>query len=192
LGRCGATAGNLTASFVVSNVATGTAPIAVASTTRVANLNVNYANVSDFEVVTAQTTGTFYPTFISGSSSANYALAANSGFSANIANGALIATTFVGALSGAATSATTAGTVTTNAQPNITSTGTLSSLTVTGNVLSGNANLGNLVTANYFSGDGHLLSNISVSSGTTIVNGTLKVGGNIYNSGTITGSGIIE
>ena len=42
-----------------------------------------------------------------------------------------------------------AGTVLTNAQPNITSVGTLTSLTVTGNVSSGNANLGNLVTANY-------------------------------------------
>ena len=37
-----------------------------------------------------------------------------------------------------ATSATTAGTVTTNAQPNITSTGTLTSLAVTGNITAGN------------------------------------------------------
>jgi hypothetical protein len=44
-------------------------------------------------------------------------------------------TTFVGALTGAAT---TAGTVTTAAQPNITSVGTLSSVTVTGNVTGGN------------------------------------------------------
>jgi hypothetical protein len=41
-----------------------------------------------------------------------------------------IATTFVGNLSGNATSATTAGTVTTNAQPNITSVGLLTSLSV--------------------------------------------------------------
>jgi hypothetical protein len=41
-----------------------------------------------------------------------------------MANNAITATTFVGALSGAATSATTAGTVTTNAQPNITSVST--------------------------------------------------------------------
>ena len=51
-------------------------------------------------------------------------------------------------------SATTAGTVTTNAQPNITSTGTLTSLTVNGNVTSGNANIvttlnvGNITTTN--------------------------------------------
>ena len=48
-----------------------------------------------------------------------------------------------------ATTATTAGTVTTAAQPNITSVGTLASLTVTGNISAGNANLGNLITANY-------------------------------------------
>jgi hypothetical protein len=54
-------------------------------------------------------------------------------------------TTFVGALTGAAT---TAGTVTTNAQPNITSVGTLSSLLVTGNITSAN------VKANAFFIDG--------------------------------------
>jgi hypothetical protein len=57
-------------------------------------------------------------------------------------------TTFVGALTGAAT---TAGTVTTNAQPNITSVGTLSSLAVTGNItggnLSGTSIVGTLTTA---------------------------------------------
>jgi len=41
------------------------------------------------------------------------------------------------------------GTLTTVAQPNITSVGTLSSLSVTGNISSGNANLGNLINANY-------------------------------------------
>jgi hypothetical protein len=48
-------------------------------------------------------------------------------------------------VSGTVGSATTAGTVTANAQPNITSVGTLSTLEVTGNVLFGNANIGNLV-----------------------------------------------
>jgi len=48
-----------------------------------------------------------------------------------------------------AASAGTAGTVTASAQSNITSVGTLSSLTVTANITSANANLGNLVTANY-------------------------------------------
>ena len=52
-------------------------------------------------------------------------------------------TTFVGALSGAAT---TAGTVTTAAQPNITSTGTLSSLSVTGNITSSTGHVGTIYT----------------------------------------------
>jgi hypothetical protein len=42
-----------------------------------------------------------------------------------------------------------AGTLTTAAQPNITSVGNLTSLTITGNLISGNANAGNLVIASY-------------------------------------------
>ena len=71
------------------------------------------------------------------------------------------------------------------AQPNITSVGTLTSVVVTGNVgvgniiatgnitSSGNSNLGNKVTANYFSGDGSLLSN--VLSAKQLVNGGSNV-----------------
>jgi hypothetical protein len=55
-----ATAGNITASFLVSNVATGTAPFTVTSTTRVANLNVAYANVSDYSAVSTASTGNYY------------------------------------------------------------------------------------------------------------------------------------
>jgi hypothetical protein len=64
----------------------------------------------------------------------------------------------------AASNAVSAGTVTASAQPNITSVGTLVSLDVTGNITAGNANLGNLVTANFFSGSGNLLSNIQGSN----------------------------
>jgi hypothetical protein len=84
--------GNITAPRLISNIATGTAPLTVTSNTRVANLNVNYANVSDFGAVTAQTTGTFYPVFVSGSSSANYALGANANISFNAATGNLAVT----------------------------------------------------------------------------------------------------
>ena len=92
-----------------------------------------------------------------------------------------------------ATSATTAGTVTTAAQPNITSVGTLVSLSVTGNVSAGNANLGNLVTANFFSGSGNLLSNIqganvsgTVASATVAATVTTAAQPNITSVGTLT------
>ena len=54
----------------------------------------------------------------------------------------------------------TAGTVTNNAQPNITSVGTLLNLSVTGNITASNVTSGNLVTANYFSGNGHYLTDL--------------------------------
>jgi hypothetical protein len=79
-------------------------------------------------------------------------------------------------------SATTAGTVTTNAQPNITSVGTLSSLSVTGNVTSGNANLGNAVNANFFIGSGNNLSNIQGSN----VTGTVSSATTATTAGTVT------
>ena len=45
-----------------------------------------------------------------------------------------------------------AGTLTTAAQPNITSVGTLNSLSVTGNLSAGNVNAGNLLTSNFLAG----------------------------------------
>jgi hypothetical protein len=92
---------NITAPQIISNVATGTAPFVVTSTTQVANLSVATAG-----------------------------------------------------------SATTAGTVTTNAQPNITSTGTLASLSV-----SGNANVGNIGANNaVFTGGGSFGANLNMAA----------------------------
>ena len=97
----------------------------------------------------------------------------------------------------------TAGTVTTAAQPNITSTGTLVSSTVTGNVDAGNINATSAVVATYFSGDGANLTNLpSGSNSAAIANGTSNVdipasGGNINlssagnaNIAIITGTGV--
>jgi hypothetical protein len=78
-------------------------------------------------------------------------------------------------VSGQVANALIAGTVYTNAQPNITSVGTLSSVAVTGNVTAGNANLGNLVTANFFSGNGSLLTGITVGAGSSIINGNSNI-----------------
>ena len=77
---------------------------------------------------------------------------------ANNANAALTAGT-----------ATIAGTVTTASQPNITSVGILTSLSISGNLTTGNANLGNTVLANYFIGEGNNLSNIQAANVTGIV-----------------------
>jgi len=122
--------GAVQGSTLTSNIATGTAPITVTSTTLVPNLYVARSNISEFANTTLVTTGTYYPTFVN-ATSGNLARVANGIYVANIANGSLAATTFVGALSGAAT---TAGTVTNSSQPNITSTGTLTSLTASGNI----------------------------------------------------------
>jgi hypothetical protein len=171
-----ATAGNITASFLVSNVATGTAPLTITSTTRVNNLNVAYANVSDYSAVTTATTGNYYLNFVN-ALTGNVQEYANTVFVANVANGAITATTFVGALSGAATSATTAGTVTTAAQPNITSVGTLTSLAVTGNISAGN------VSATTFTG---ALSGAATSA-TTAGTVTTAAQPNITSVGSLTG-----
>ena len=123
--------GTITANILVSNVATGTAPLTVTSTTQVANLNV-----------------------------------ATSG---------------------------TAGTVTTAAQPNITSVGTLSSVTVSGNVTTGG-----IKTDNYYYANGVAISfagaysNSNVASYLPTFTGTvgataLTTGSNVT-VGTITGN----
>lgn len=44
-----------------------------------------------------------------------------------------------------------------------------------GKIVATSANLGNLVTANFFQGDGGLLTNLSISSGTSILNGNSNV-----------------
>ena len=138
--------GAVQGSTLTSNVATGTAPITVTSTTLVPNLYVARANVSDYSTITTATTGNYYLNFVN-ALTGNVIEYANSIYVANIANGSLTATTFVGALSGAAT---TASTVTNPAQPNITSVGTLTSLTSSGNITT----TGNVTGTHYGAGTG--------------------------------------
>jgi hypothetical protein len=54
-----------------------------------------------------------------------------------------------------------AGTVTTNYQPNITSVGTLTNLTVSGNINVSNISASNTITGAFLAGDGYQISNIS-------------------------------
>ena len=179
-----ANVGNLSSYRLFSNVVTGTTPIVVTSTTRVANLNVSYANVSDFSVTTAQTTGTFYPTFVSGNTTANFALGSNANLSFNAATSTLSVTLMT-------------GTLTTAAQPNITSVGSLTGLTVVGTsttgILSvtGNANVGNLGTSGLVIATGNVTGGNLVTAGRLSVTGNANVG-NLGTLGLIIATGNIS
>jgi hypothetical protein len=117
---------NVTAPQLISNIATGTAPFIVTSTTQVANLSV--------------------------------------------------------ATAGSATTASTAGTVTTAAQPNITSVGTLTSLTVTGNIIGGNvyANTGTVGAGNVLTTT--LTTGANTTAGSIIGNWTLTAGSRLQST----------
>ena len=171
----------VTANVLVSTITTGTSPITVTSTTRVSNLSVAYANVSDYSVVTTQTTGTFYPTLVSSNSTSNLALASNANLSFNVATGTLSATRLTGAL-------------TTAAQPNITSVGILTSVSVSGNAnignigtgiitATGNANVGNLGTTGVYTATLSATGNANIGNiGTGIITATGNA--NVGNLGT--------
>jgi filamentous hemagglutinin len=61
---------------------------------------------------------------------------------------------------------------TANIGGNINSNGAISA---NGNITALNANLGNLTTSNFFSGDGYLLTNLTIPTGTAIINGSSNV-----------------
>ena len=184
VGNIGAAAGVFTANVtagnanvtgqLISTVATGTAPLVVSSTTQVANLNAATAGSATNAAAVlnnVQTSGTYYPTFISSTANANYALASNTAFSANLANGGLTATTFVGNVS----ATTVAGSLTTNAQPNITSVGLLTGLTVgnaTANTIFGNGTITSTGLANVGSLNVQGTSNLGPASNVTITGGS--------------------
>jgi hypothetical protein len=97
-------------------------------------------------------------------------------------------------VSGQVGNALVAGTVYTNAQPNITSVGTLTSLSVSGNVSAGNANLGNVATANYFTGTLTTAAQPNITSvgnltSLTVGNATSNV---VLNNGNIVATGTIS
>ena len=134
----------------ISTAVTGTAPFAVSSNTVVGNLNAEL--LQGYE---PDATNTPFTVVLRD--------AANS-FAANVITANL------------AGNATTAGTVVTAAQPNITSVGTLTALSVSGTVTTGNAVLGNTANANFFVGSGNNLSNIQGPNVTgTVANATYAV-----------------
>ena len=141
----------VTASRLISNVATGTAPFTVTSTTQVANLNVATAGTAGTVTTNSQPNITSVGTLASLSVTAN----------ANVGN--------IGATGGVFT--TIAGSLTTNSQPNITSTGTLTSLSVTAN-----ANVGNLNTGGIVSATGNITGANLTTGGALSVTGNANVG----------------
>ncbi len=182
--------GVATVSRVISSVATGTTPLQVTSTTRVANLNVAYSNVTDFVNVTTATTGTYYP-ILTNALTGNVAEFANSALSFNALTGNLTTTLLnvtananiggrlgvIGNITAGNVSATLfTGTLATAAQPNITSVGRLTGLTVgnaTANTVFGNGTItaaGN-ITAPFFLGNvvGNISGNIVVPGSNTQV-----------------------
>ena len=87
--------------------------------------------------------------------------------------------------SGAVVGSTLTGTLTTNAQPNITSTGTLASLSVTAN-----ANIGNIGTAGLITATGNIRGGNLVTPGVLSSTGNANVG-NLGTAGLITATGNI-
>lgn len=145
--------GITSASRLVSTISTGTAPLQVNSTTRVANLNVASSGIANTVNDAAQPNITSVGTLSSLTVAGKVTAGQLQGEGGNISN-------IQGAnVSGAVSTATTAGTVTTAAQPNITSVGTLTSLAVAGNanvanlganfgVFTGNLSANNITTSN--------------------------------------------
>jgi hypothetical protein len=196
--------GNVNANILISSVVSGTAPLTVTSTTRVGNLNVARANISDYTAVTTTASGNMNFTFANANNTSNYSLYSNTAIYANISSGSIYAANFVGngsqlsGIAGANVTGTvgiasvsgTASTVTTAAQPNITSIGTLTSLGVNGTItaVSITANTG------VFTGNGAGLTNIPGSSiiggigiATTAGTVTTNAQPNITSVGTLTG-----
>jgi hypothetical protein len=190
--------GNITtAGQLVSSVATGTAPLVVTSTTLVPNLYVARANVSDYNVVTTATTGTYYPQIVN-AVTGNVQTYANTNLSFNAATGVLTASgyTTTGTITAATVNAATigntgaliTGTLQTAAQTNITSVGTLGSLSVTGNITGGNLlTSGNIVDTNALTIITGASGNVSLAPNGTNVLIATTTGANI--TGTLNATG---
>ena len=139
---------------MISNVVTGTSPISVDSTTRVANLSVAYANVTDNSVVGNLTTGNYFPSLVSSSGTGNKPLNVSGSYIFDTANAKLALGNLAATYDVAASTFT--GSLTTAAQPNVTSLGTLTGLGVNGTITA------SAITANtgVFTGDAGGLSNV--------------------------------
>jgi hypothetical protein len=175
-------ANNISANTFTSIIATGTAPFTVTSTTQVANLNVATSGTAVAVTGAAQgnitSVGTLTGLNVNATVTA-VAFTANSGLFTGDGGGL---SNIAGAnVTGQVGNALVAGTVYTNAQPNITSVGTLTSLLV-----SGNANVGNLTTVALNATGNANVGNLGTTA--LLATGTGSFGGNVnMNSFNITG-----
>ena len=137
---------NIIAPQLISNVATGTAPFVVTSTTQVANLNVATAGTAT-TATSATTAGTVttaaQPNITSVGSLSSLAVSGNANVG-NLGTAGLITAT--GNVSG--------GNLTTSGVVNAT---------------------GNITTSGFFIGDGSQLSNLTITAGSSIINGNSNV-----------------
>ena len=137
------TGGNLsTSGQLISSITTGTAPLVVSSTTRVANLNVTGANVADYVQAGSALNGTFYVGLNSATSGYIQALG-NNNITANATTGLLQSTLL------SATGNITGGNILTSGL--ISATGAITGAALTGTSLTvstGNISGGNIVNTN--------------------------------------------
>jgi hypothetical protein len=103
-----------------------------------------------------------------------------------IGNGSLLSGITAGNITGTVASATVAGTVTTNAQPNITSVGTLTSLSVTGNITGGN-----LLTSGLILATGNIGTSGDVNATGNIAGGNVFTNGQVSAAGNVTGANLV-
>ena len=168
----GAATSAATAGTVTSNIQSAITQVGTLTALTVSG-NTNSGNLRTAGLISA--TGNITGNYILGNGSLLTSLT-GANVSGTVAN-ATYATS-----AGSATSATTAATVTTAAQPNITSVGTLTSLSSSGNI-----------TASYFLGNGSQLTGIVSSYGNSNVNTLLSAWGSntLSTTGNITGGNIL-
>jgi hypothetical protein len=205
----------ITASRLVSNIAIGTPPLTVTSTTKVVNLNADLLDGYDTSVASAATTVVVRDAsanilannvntnrIFNGTS--NVAIIAGGNVSITVASTETIRATTTGAEvfgnllasnvyanSGTVGASLVTGTLTTAAQPNVTSVGTLTSLAVTGNITSGNvyANSGT-VGASLLTGTLTTAAQPNITSVGTLT--SLAVTGNITSANITTSTHVIR
>jgi len=220
------TSGNVTASYVIGNGSTlssltganvtGTVPLATSATTAgtvttAAQPNItSVGTLSSLSVTGNITGGNVNSTFFGSGAGLSSLTGAN--VTGTVANATYATSAGSATTATTATSATTAGTVTTAAQPNITSVGTLSSLSVTNNIYGGTANIngslaaniitaassitatsGNITAGGYFIGNGSQLTGLPVTYGNSNVSAYLASGtntANIITTGNIQGGNL--